>query len=54
MINPKVLDLRKDTYSDFIGAYDNIIVRFGALEKFLRALGLSHFWVVEKTIENPT
>jgi SAM-dependent methyltransferase len=42
------------------GAYDNIIVRFGALGKFLRAvlqfleatplkgLGLSHFWVVEK------
>ena len=43
------------------GAYDNIIVRFGSLGKFLRAvlqflektplkiLGLSHFWVVEKT-----
>jgi SAM-dependent methyltransferase len=43
------------------GAYDNIIARFGALGKFLRAvlqflestplksLGLSHFWVVEKT-----
>jgi SAM-dependent methyltransferase len=42
------------------GAYDNIIARFGALGKFLRAvlqfleatplkgLGLSHFWVVEK------
>ncbi len=42
------------------GAYDNIIVRFGVLGKFLRAvlqfleatplkgLGLSHFWVVEK------
>ncbi len=42
------------------GAYDNIIVRFGALGKFLRAglqlleatplrgFGLSHFWVVEK------
>jgi hypothetical protein len=42
------------------GAYDNIIVRFGAFGKFLRALlqflektplralGLSHFWVVEK------
>jgi len=42
------------------GAYDNIIVRFGALGKFLRAVlqflektplkifGLSHFWVVEK------
>jgi SAM-dependent methyltransferase len=42
------------------GAYDNIIARFGALGKFLRAIlqfleatpfkifGLSHFWVVEK------
>jgi SAM-dependent methyltransferase len=42
------------------GAYDNIIARFGALGRFLRALlqwlektplrglGLSHFWVVEK------
>jgi len=42
------------------GAYDNIIVRFGIFGKFLRAilqflektplkaLGLSHFWVVEK------
>jgi SAM-dependent methyltransferase len=42
------------------GAYDNIIARFGALGKFMRAvlqfleatplkgLGLSHFWVVEK------
>jgi SAM-dependent methyltransferase len=42
------------------GAYDNIIARFGAPGKFLRAvlqflektplqgLGLSHFWVVEK------
>jgi SAM-dependent methyltransferase len=42
------------------GAYDNIIARFGAFGKFLRAvlqfmektplraLGLSHFWVVEK------
>jgi SAM-dependent methyltransferase len=42
------------------GAYDNIIARFSALGKFLRAilqfleatplkgLGLSHFWVVEK------
>jgi SAM-dependent methyltransferase len=48
------------------GAYDNIIARFGPPGKFLRtalqwlektplrALGLSHFWVVEKTIENPT
>ena len=43
------------------GAYDNLIVRFGRLGKFLRAtlqflertplraLGLSHFWVIEKT-----
>ena len=43
------------------GAYDNLIARFGPLGKFLRAilqwlektplreLGLSHFWVVEKT-----
>ena len=42
------------------GAYDNLIVRFGALGKFLRAIlqffertplkifGLSHFWVVER------
>lgn len=42
------------------GAYDNIIAKFGAAGKFLRAvlqflestplkgLGLSHFWVVEK------
>jgi SAM-dependent methyltransferase len=42
------------------GAYDNLIVRFGALGKFLRAslqflertplkfFGLSHFWVVER------
>lgn len=42
------------------GAYDNIIARFGPLGKFiravlqflektpLRALGLSHFWVMEK------
>ncbi len=42
------------------GAYDNIIARYGALGKFLRAVlqflestplrgfGLSHFWVVEK------
>jgi SAM-dependent methyltransferase len=42
------------------GAYDNIILRFGVLGKFLRAvlqflestplkrLGLSHFWIVEK------
>jgi hypothetical protein len=43
------------------GAYDNIIARFGPLGKVLRGLlqflektplrelGLSHFWVVEKT-----
>lgn len=43
------------------GAYDNIILRFGRLGKLLRAmlhsleqtplrrLGLSHFWVLEKT-----
>jgi SAM-dependent methyltransferase len=43
------------------GAYDNIIARFGPLGKALRAilqflektplriLGLSHYWVVEKT-----
>jgi SAM-dependent methyltransferase len=42
------------------GAYDNIIARFGGVGKFLRAtlqflektplkaLGLSHFWVIEK------
>jgi len=45
------------------GAYDNLIVRFGLLGKLLRALmqflentplqvlGLSHFWVIEKSIE---
>jgi hypothetical protein len=43
------------------GAYDNVIARFGALGRMLRALlqflektplrilGLSHYWVVEKT-----
>ncbi|MGB8984556.1 MAG: class I SAM-dependent methyltransferase, partial [Anaerolineales bacterium] len=43
------------------GAYDNVIARFGSLGKVLRGvlqflertplqvLGLSHFWVVEKT-----
>jgi hypothetical protein len=43
------------------GAYDNIIVRFGAFGKLLRGVlqllektplkvfGLSHFWVVEKS-----
>jgi SAM-dependent methyltransferase len=42
------------------GAYDNLIIRFGAVGKFLRrmlqflektplrGLGLSHFWVIEK------
>ncbi|MEW6287712.1 MAG: class I SAM-dependent methyltransferase [Chloroflexota bacterium] len=47
------------------GAYDNLIARFGALGKLLRAalqflertplkvFGLSHFWVVEKNIEAP-
>ena len=46
--------------SIIFGAYDNLIARFGWLGKFLRlalqwlektplkALGLSHFWVVEK------
>ncbi|MEJ5225410.1 MAG: class I SAM-dependent methyltransferase, partial [Anaerolineales bacterium] len=46
-----------------MGAYDNIIARFGALGKMLRAFlqffektplrvfGLSHFWVVEKVNE---
>lgn len=45
------------------GAYDNIITRFGAPGRFLRAVlqflektplkvfGLSHFWVVEKNIK---
>jgi SAM-dependent methyltransferase len=44
------------------GAYDNIIARFGSLGKTLRGIlqflektplkvfGLSHFWVVEKTV----
>jgi len=43
------------------GAYDNLIARFGVLGRFLRSvlqflertplriLGLSHFWVLEKT-----
>ena len=51
---------RKPTY--VFGAYDNLIARFGPLGKALRAvlqalektplkeLGLSHFWVVEKTV----
>jgi hypothetical protein len=46
------------------GAYDNIIARFGAFGKLLRtllqalektplkALGLSHVWVVEKTSDD--
>lgn len=46
------------------GAYDNIIARFGAAGKILRAvlqalentplsiLGLSHFWVLEKELSN--
>jgi SAM-dependent methyltransferase len=46
------------------GAYDNIISRFGLLGKIARALlqwlektplnglGLSHFWVIEKTVSN--
>ena len=45
------------------GAYDNLILRFGLLGRLLRAilqflentplqvLGLSHFWVIEKSIE---
>ena len=48
------------------GAYDNIIVRFGAFGKVLRSilqflertplkiLGLSHYWVVEKTDSDRT
>jgi hypothetical protein len=44
------------------GAYDNLIVRFGGLGKLLRGvlqflentplqvLGLSHFWIIEKSI----
>lgn len=54
------LPVRVVERSVVFGAYDNIIARFGALGKFLRAtlqflektplqgLGLSHFWVVEK------
>ncbi|MCG2786735.1 MAG: methyltransferase domain-containing protein [Anaerolineae bacterium] len=54
------LSVRVVERSVVFGAYDNIIARFGALGKFLRAtlqflektplqgLGLSHFWVVEK------
>lgn len=45
------------------GAYDNLIVRFGAAGKLLRAMlqwaertplrifGLSHFWIIEKILE---
>ena len=55
------LPVRFVTRSTIFGAYDNIIARRPALGKFLRAvlqalestplrvLGLSHFWVVEKT-----
>jgi SAM-dependent methyltransferase len=51
------------TQTVIFGAYDNIIARFGVLGKMLRgilqflektplrALGLSHFWVIEKTAE---
>jgi SAM-dependent methyltransferase len=54
------LPLKFIKHTVIFGAYDNIIVRFGVLGKFLRAflqfleatplkgLGLSHFWVVEK------
>jgi hypothetical protein len=43
------------------GAYDNLVARFGAIGRLLRSvlqslettplrvLGLSHYWVVEKT-----
>jgi hypothetical protein len=49
--------------SIIFGAYDNLINRFGAAGKLLRGflqllentplkmLGLSHFWVVEKTMD---
>ena len=55
------LPVRFVARSTIFGAYDNIIARRPALGKFLRAvlqalestplrvLGLSHFWVVEKT-----
>jgi SAM-dependent methyltransferase len=55
------LPIRVVEHSVIFGAYDNIIARFGALGRLLRAalqllertplrqLGLSHFWVVEKT-----
>jgi SAM-dependent methyltransferase len=54
------LPVRFIEHTVIFGAYDNIIARFGALGRFLRALlqwlentplrglGLSHFWVVEK------
>ncbi|HLO34374.1 MAG TPA: class I SAM-dependent methyltransferase [Anaerolineales bacterium] len=58
------LPVRFVTRSIIFGAYDNLIVRFGALGKVLRGIlqflertplkvfGLSHFWVIEKiTIE---
>jgi SAM-dependent methyltransferase len=49
--------------STIFGAYDNLIVRFGRLGKLLRGVlqflentplqgfGLSHFWVIEKSIK---
>ncbi|HEY5984597.1 MAG TPA: class I SAM-dependent methyltransferase [Anaerolineales bacterium] len=55
------LPIRVVEHSVIFGAYDNVIARFGALGRLLRAalqllertplrrLGLSHFWVVEKT-----
>jgi SAM-dependent methyltransferase len=55
------LPVRYIERTTIFGAYDNIIARFGALGKILRSvlqflertplqsLGLSHFWVVQKT-----
>ncbi len=55
------LPVKVITRTVVFGAYDNIIARFGAVGKLLRGmlqflertplklLGLSHFWVVEKT-----
>jgi hypothetical protein len=55
------LPLRVVETKIIFGAYDNIVARFGVLGRFLRTvlqglertplqiLGLSHFWVVEKT-----
>jgi hypothetical protein len=57
----EALPLRIVEHTIIFGAYDNIIARFGAAGKILRGilqflektplkvLGLSHFWVVEKT-----